>query len=63
MGTFALFENDEQEGFEVTPEMIAATAYLNAERRKTEAHEKAYYEAQEEKQHAGFHTCKNCPDE
>lgn len=42
MSAFKLFENDEQEHFKVTPAMIAATARLNAERKKLEAHEAAY---------------------
>ena len=46
---FPLFENDEQEGFVVTPDMIAATAKLNRERKKLEDHEAAYRLAQREK--------------
>lgn len=46
MSAFTLFENDEQEGFKVTSEMIAATAKLKGERENLEAHEAAFRLAQ-----------------
>lgn len=48
MTPFGLFENDEQEGFKVSPEMIAATAKLKREREKLEEHEAVYRLAQRE---------------
>ena len=53
MSAFPLFENDGQEGFVVTPAMIAATAQRNKDRKKLEAHEAAYWLSKQEETNDG----------
>ncbi len=48
MYVFPLFENDVQEGFVVTPQMIAATAQRNKDRKELENCEAAYRLSQRE---------------